>query len=112
MEWFEALLLGLIQGLTEFLPVSSSGHLEIGKELLGVETTDDLLFTTMVHAAEEYLMFVWQVAELKGITFDMVNERFMVDYTTEDAERFWNSKWSDVQNTWLFYTPIYKLFWG
>ncbi len=51
MEWFEAVLLGLLQGLTEFLPVSSSGHLEIGKTLLGVETTDDLLFTTMVHAA-------------------------------------------------------------
>ena len=51
MEWFEAVFLGLIQGLTEFLPVSSSGHLEIGKVLLGVETTDDLLFTTMVHAA-------------------------------------------------------------
>lgn len=51
MEWFEAVLLGLIQGLTEFLPVSSSGHLEIGKVLLGVETTEDLLFTTMVHAA-------------------------------------------------------------
>ena len=51
MEWFEAVVLGLLQGLTEFLPVSSSGHLEIGKVLLGVETTDDLLFTTMVHAA-------------------------------------------------------------
>ena len=51
MEWFEAIVLGLLQGLTEFLPVSSSGHLEIGKVLLGVETTDDLLFTTMVHAA-------------------------------------------------------------
>ena len=51
MDWYEAVLLGLIQGLTEFLPVSSSGHLEIGKELLGVETSDDLLFTTMVHAA-------------------------------------------------------------
>ena len=51
MEWFEAVLLGLVQGLTEFLPVSSSGHLEIGKVLLGVETSDDLLFTTMVHAA-------------------------------------------------------------
>lgn len=51
MEWFEAVLLGLLQGLTEFLPVSSSGHLEIGKVILGVETTDDLLFTTMVHAA-------------------------------------------------------------
>ena len=51
MEWFEAVILGMLQGLTEFLPVSSSGHLEIGKELLGVETSDDLLFTTMVHAA-------------------------------------------------------------
>lgn len=51
MEWYEAILLGLVQGLTEFLPVSSSGHLEIGKHVLGVETSDDLLFTTMVHAA-------------------------------------------------------------
>ena len=51
MEWFEAVVLGLLQGLTEFVPVSSIGHLEIGKVLLGVETTDDLLFTTMVHAA-------------------------------------------------------------
>ena len=51
MQWFEAILLGLVQGLTEFLPVSSSGHLEIGKVLLGVETSDDLMFTTMVHTA-------------------------------------------------------------
>ena len=51
MEWFEAVILGLIQGLTEFLPVSSSGHLEIGKVSLGVEATEDLMFTTMVHAA-------------------------------------------------------------
>lgn len=51
MEWYESVILGLVQGLTEFLPVSSSGHLEIGKVLLGVETNDDLLFTTMVHAA-------------------------------------------------------------
>ena len=51
MEWFEAVLLGLLQGLTEFLPVSSSGHLEIGKALLGVEASDDLMFTTVVHAA-------------------------------------------------------------
>jgi undecaprenyl-diphosphatase len=51
MEWFEAVILGLVQGLTEFLPVSSSGHLVIGKSLLGVQATDDLMFTTMVHAA-------------------------------------------------------------
>ena len=55
-------------------------------------------------------MLVCDVAKAKGITFEMVNERFMVDYTTEDAERFWNSKWSDVQNTWLFYSPIHNLF--
>lgn len=57
-------------------------------------------------------MLVSEVAKAKGITFEMVNQVLMVDYTTEDAERFWNSKWADVQNTWLFYTPIYNLFWG
>lgn len=51
MEWFEAIILGLVQGLTEFLPVSSSGHLVIGKELLGVEASDDLVFEVLVHAA-------------------------------------------------------------
>lgn len=51
MTWFEALILGVIQGLTEFLPVSSSGHLEIGNVLLGVESKDHLLFTVFVHAA-------------------------------------------------------------
>ena len=51
MEWFEAIILGLVQGLTEFLPVSSSGHLAIGKALLGVEPTGDLVFEVTVHAA-------------------------------------------------------------
>lgn len=51
MEWFEAVLLGLVQGLTEFLPVSSSGHLVIGRELLGVEESGDLAFEVLVHAA-------------------------------------------------------------
>ncbi len=51
MEWFEAILLGLLQGLTEFLPVSSSGHLLIGKELLGIEQGGDLVFEVTVHAA-------------------------------------------------------------
>ena len=51
MSWLEALILGLIQGLTEFLPVSSSGHLELGKALLGVDTKKDLTFTIVVHGA-------------------------------------------------------------
>jgi undecaprenyl-diphosphatase len=51
MNWLEALLLGLIQGLTEFLPVSSSGHLELGKVMLGVEAESSLVFTVLVHGA-------------------------------------------------------------
>lgn len=51
MDWIEALILGIVQGLTEFLPVSSSGHLEIGKQLLGIETPDSLRFTVVVHGA-------------------------------------------------------------
>jgi len=51
MNWFEALILGIIQGLTEFLPVSSSGHLELGKVLLNVEATQDITFTVVVHGA-------------------------------------------------------------
>lgn len=57
-------------------------------------------------------MFVWEVAKLKGITFEMVNQVLMVDYTTEDAKRFWDSTWAEVQNTWMNYAPIFNLFWG
>lgn len=51
MNWFEALILGLIQGLSEFLPVSSSGHLELGKIVMGVESKSSLMFTVIVHGA-------------------------------------------------------------
>lgn len=51
METIEALLLGLVQGLTEYLPVSSSGHLALGSALLGVEPEDNLMFTVAVHVA-------------------------------------------------------------
>ncbi len=51
MDWLQALILGLVQGLTEFLPVSSSGHLAIGREILGVEAAEDLVFEITVHVA-------------------------------------------------------------
>ena len=49
MEWWQAILLGIVQGLTEFLPVSSSGHLMIAKELFGVDSEGFLDFTVLVH---------------------------------------------------------------
>ena len=51
MSWLQALLLGLVQGLTEFLPVSSSGHLMIVRELLGMDSEGFLDFTVTVHLA-------------------------------------------------------------
>lgn len=51
MTYLEALILGIIQGLTEFLPVSSSGHLEIGSYILGAQSSDNLLFSIVVHGA-------------------------------------------------------------
>lgn len=51
MDWIEALILGLVQGLTEYLPVSSSGHLAIGSYLFGVDAEENLAFTILVHVA-------------------------------------------------------------
>ncbi|MBC7126371.1 MAG: undecaprenyl-diphosphate phosphatase, partial [Bacteroidales bacterium] len=51
MTIFEAIIIGIIQGLTEFLPVSSSGHIELSKALLGVQLEDNLEFSIAVHVA-------------------------------------------------------------
>ena len=62
MEWFEALILGLLQGLTEYLPVSSSGHLAIGSALFGIQGEDNLTFTIAVHVATvlSTLVILWK----------------------------------------------------
>jgi undecaprenyl-diphosphatase len=51
METWEAFILGIVQGLTEFLPVSSSGHLLLSKEILGIENNGGTTFEVLVHAA-------------------------------------------------------------
>ena len=63
MEWWQAFILGLVQGLTEFLPVSSSGHLMIFKEILGVDAEGFLDFTVTVHFATVLatLLVFWRV---------------------------------------------------
>jgi undecaprenyl-diphosphatase len=51
MSYFQAIILGIIQGLTEFLPVSSSGHVELGSVLFQAATSENLLFITVIHGA-------------------------------------------------------------
>ncbi len=72
MDWFEALVLGIIQGLTEYLPVSSSGHLAIGQALFGMsDGADNLMFTVAVHVATvlSTLVILWSEIDwiLKGL---------------------------------------------
>lgn len=78
MDWLQAVLLGIIQGLAEFLPISSDGHLELGKALLNVQGADNLLFTIVVHGATVLatLIIFWKeiVRLLKGTLKFKMNE--------------------------------------
>lgn len=62
MNEIQALILGLVQGLTEYLPVSSSGHLTIGQEILGITSEDNLTFDVAVHVATVLatLVILWK----------------------------------------------------
>ena len=81
MGLLEAIILGIVQGLTEFLPVSSSGHLEIVKELLNVEAQEpNLLMTVVLHAATALSTIVIFRKDIKEILVGLVqfkwNEEF------------------------------------
>ena len=67
MDWLEALILGIVQGLTEYLPVSSSGHLAIGSYLFGLNGEDNLAFTVLVHVATILSTFVVLWSEISWI---------------------------------------------
>ena len=78
MEWFEALLMGLLQGFTEFLPVSSSGHITIMSNFFGIEGEENLTFTIVVHVATvlSTLCILWKEVDwiLKGLLKFKMND--------------------------------------
>jgi undecaprenyl-diphosphatase len=78
MNLIEAIVLGLIQGLTEFLPVSSSGHLELGKYLFGIDHEANFYFSIAVHGATflSTIFVLWkEIAGLiKGVFAFKLNE--------------------------------------
>lgn len=85
MTWLEALVLGIVQGLTEYLPVSSSGHLAIGSALFGIEGEENLTFTIVVHVATvlSTLVILWKEIEwiFRGLfKFEMNSEtRYVIN---------------------------------
>ena len=78
MDTLQAIILGIVQGITEFLPVSSSGHLQIAKALLGVSIEENLLFDVTLHAATvlSAIVVLWSevVRLLKGLFSRRFNE--------------------------------------
>ena len=66
MTWLESLILGLVQGLTEYLPVSSSGHLEIANALFGIQGEENLTFAVLVHTATvcSTIVVLWKEVEI------------------------------------------------
>ncbi|MBO5464840.1 MAG: undecaprenyl-diphosphate phosphatase [Alistipes sp.] len=76
MTVLESIILGAVQGLTEFLPVSSSGHLQIAKALLGVEIEENLVFDVTLHAATvlSTIFILWP--EVKRLIVGLFSRHF------------------------------------
>ncbi|MBT4917076.1 undecaprenyl-diphosphatase UppP [Candidatus Peregrinibacteria bacterium] len=67
MEWFEALILGVLQGITEFLPISSSGHLVLGEHFLGLEMESLKTFDVLVHVGTLLAIIVYFWKDFIGL---------------------------------------------
>lgn len=76
MTAIESIILGAVQGITEFLPVSSSGHLQIAKALLGVEIEENLAFDVTLHAATVLSTIVILWSETKGLVVGLFSRHF------------------------------------
>ncbi|MFI3293328.1 MAG: undecaprenyl-diphosphate phosphatase [Rikenellaceae bacterium] len=76
MTILQSIILGIVQGITEFLPVSSSGHLQIFKELMGVELTENLTFDVALHAGTVCSTFVVLWGEIRRILVGIFSTKF------------------------------------
>lgn len=81
MNWFESLVLGLLQGLTEYLPISSSGHLAIASSLFGIDGEQNLAFTVIVHFATVLSTVVILWKEIIWIFQDLFSRQSWKSYS-------------------------------
>jgi undecaprenyl-diphosphatase len=82
MSILESIILGIVQGLTEFLPVSSSGHIELGKAILNVHTADNLLFSIVVHGATALSTII----VFRKVIIDLI--RGLMEFKDNEALRY------------------------
>ncbi len=81
MTIIQAIILGAVQGITEFLPVSSSGHLQLAKELLGIHMTDNLTFDVALHAGTVCSTFVILWSEISWVLRGLFSRHFNEAHT-------------------------------
>lgn len=79
METVQAIILGVVQGLTEFLPVSSSGHLQLAKEVLGVEIDNNITFDVTLHAATVLSTVAVMWREILRLLSGLFSRRFCAE---------------------------------
>ena len=89
MNWLESLLLGLLQGLTEYLPISSSGHLALASSLFGIDGEQNMAFTVLLHVATvlSTLVILWK--EIVWILRDLFSRQSWRSYSgLNDGTRY------------------------
>ena len=92
MTWWQAILLGLLQGLTEFLPVSSSGHLVLMQHVLGITLTGDVAFEVMVHfgtALSIITVYRSRITGILGNTWRSLRQPVQAYRAQPDVRIFW-----------------------
>ncbi|MCY4159523.1 MAG: undecaprenyl-diphosphate phosphatase [Bacteroidetes bacterium] len=72
MTWWQSVILGLLQGLTEFLPVSSSGHLVLAQHILGLQLTPDVTFEVFLHAGTAFSIITVYRSRLWSMITDTI----------------------------------------
>lgn len=93
MNILESIIMGFIQGVAEFLPISSSGHLAIGKYVLGLDTEVDMLFDIMLHIGTLVAVFIAFWADIKELIiegFSIIKDLFVNLYIA--ISRFFSKK--------------------
>lgn len=102
MDLLEAIILALVQGITEFLPISSSGHLRIAGALLGQELETELLFDLIVHFGTLFSIFIYFREKLTELFFSV----FRILKTPIACFRNWDNDYDLRFNTFILVSMI------